>query len=105
MDGLKEGRVRVGGDNRRGFTVYRLARAEYAKVVNGEFEISGRGVNNEIIVEDIDTEYVLAVPGDIWKTASHDSTQYGSRLLGNIFGEKRFTFPKSVYPYFLRIAL
>lgn len=97
LDGLKEGRVKVGGDNRRGFTVYRLARAEYAKVVNGEFEISGRGVNNEIIVEDIDTEYVLAVPGDIWKTASHDSTQYGSRLLGSIFGEKRFTFPKSVY--------
>ena len=44
-----------------------------------------------------DTEYVLAVPGDIWKIASHDSTQYGSRLLGNIFGKKRFTFPKSVY--------
>ena len=97
IDGLKEGRVKVGGDSRRGFTVYRLARAEFAKVVNGEFEISGRGVNNEILVDDIDTEYVLAVPGDIWKTASHDSTQYGSRLLGNIFGEKRFTFPKSVY--------
>ena len=96
-DGLKEGRVRVGGDNRRGFTVYRLARAEYAKIVNGEFEISGRGINNEIIVGNIDTEYVLAIPGDIWKTASHDSTQYGSRMLGNIFGEKRFTFPKSVY--------
>lgn len=97
LDGLKDGRVKVGGDKRRGFTVYRLARAEYAKVVNGEFEISGRGINNEIIVDDIDTEYVLATPGDIWKIASHDSTQYGSRLLGNIFGEKRFTFPKSVY--------
>ena len=95
--GLKEGRVRVGGDKHRGFTVYRLARAEYEKVLNGEFEISGHGINNEIIVDDIDTEYVLAVPGDIWKTASHDSTQYGSRMLGNIFGEKRFTFPKSVY--------
>ena len=37
-----------------------MARAEYAKVVNGEFEISGRGVNNEILVDDIDTEYVLS---------------------------------------------
>ncbi len=95
--GLSAGRVKVGGDKRRGFTVYRLARAEYAKVLSGEFEVIGHGINNEIIVEDVDTEYVLAVPGDIWKTASHDSTQYGSRLLGNIFGEKRFTFPKSVY--------
>lgn len=97
LKGLKEGRVKVGGDNRKGFTVYRLARAEYEKVINGEFEIIGRGVNNEIIVADIDTEYVLAVPGDIWEIASHDSTQYGSRLLRNIFGKKRFTFPKSVY--------
>jgi len=39
----------------------------------------------------------MAVPGDIWKISSHDSTQYGSRLLGNIFTNKRFTFPKSLY--------
>lgn len=96
-DGLLEGRVKVGGNNKRGFTVYRLAKAEYEKVKNGEFEIIGRGVNNEIVVADISTESVMAIPGDIWKIASHDSTQYGSRLLGNIFASKRFTFPKSLY--------
>ena len=96
-NGLAEGRVKVGGDKKRGFTVYRLARAEYEKVKKGEFEISGRGINNEIIVDDIKTDQVMAVPGDIWKIASHDSTQYGSRLLGNIFANKRFTFPKSLY--------
>ena len=96
-DGLLEGRVKVGGNNKRGFTVYRLAKAEYEKVKNGEFEIIGRGVNNEIVVADISTESVMAIPGDIWKIASHDSTQYGSRLLGNIFANKRFTFPKSLY--------
>ncbi len=96
-EGLSEGRVKVGGDKKRGFTVYRLARAEYEKVQKGEFEVIGRGVNNEIIVDDIDTEHVMAIPGDIWKIASHDATQYGSRLLGNIFGSKRFTFPKSLY--------
>ncbi len=96
-DGLVEGRVKVGGDEKRGFTVYRLAKAEYAKVKNGEFNIIDRGVNNEIIVDDNDNDYVMAVPGDIWKIALHDSTQYGSRLLGNIFTNKRFTFPKSLY--------
>ena len=96
-DGLNEGRVKVGGDKKRGFTVYRLAKAEYEKVLRGEFQIIGRGVNNEILVDDIDTEQVMAVPGDIWKISSHDSTQYGSRLLGNIFINKRFTFPKSLY--------
>lgn len=96
-EGLIEGRVKVGGDKKRGFTVYRLAKAEYEKVQKGEFQVIGRGINNELIVDDIDTEQVMAVPGDIWKIASHDSTQYGSRLLGNIFTNKRFTFPKSLY--------
>lgn len=96
-EGLVEGRVKVGGDKKRGFTVYRLAKAEYEKVLRGEFVIIGRGVNNEILVDDIDTDQVMAVPGDIWKISSHDSTQYGSRLLGNIFTNKRFTFPKSLY--------
>ena len=96
-DGLLAGRVKVGGDKKRGYTVYRLANEEYAKIQRGEFNECGRGVNNEILVEDIGTEHVMAVPGDIWKISSHDATQYGSRYLGNIFGSKRFTFPKSLY--------
>jgi adenine-specific DNA-methyltransferase len=67
------------------------------KIQNGEFVEIGRGINNEIIVDDIDTDHVMAIPGDIWKISSHDSTQYGSRLLNNILKEKRFTFPKSLY--------
>ena len=95
--GLIDGRVKIGGNNRRGYTVYRLARAEYDKVLQGEFCIATRGINNEIIVNDIGTNQVVSVPSEIWKISSHDSTQYGSRLLGNIFGEKRFDFPKSLY--------
>lgn len=96
-EGIKQGRVKTGGNLKRGYTVYRLARAEYQKFQNGEFKEIGRGINNEIIVADIDTEHVMTVPGDIWKISSHDSTQYGSRLLSNILKEKRFTFPKSLY--------
>ena len=97
QEGITQGRVKVGGDKNRGFTIYRLAKAEYKKVLDGEFVITGHGINNEIIVDDIDMNQVMAVPGDIWRIASHDSTQYGSRLIGNIFGGKRFTFPKSLY--------
>lgn len=94
---LQQGRVRIGGNSKRGYTVYILKDGEYSKLLNGEFTEIGRGVNNEIIVDDIDTEFVSAIPGDIWQISSHDATQYGSRLLGNIFGDKRFTFPKSLY--------
>ena len=94
---MAQGRVKIGGSKKKGFTVYILKDGEYSKITKGEFEIIGRGINNEIIVEDNDTEYVMATPGDIWKIAGHDATQYGSRLLGNIFGDRRFTFPKSLY--------
>ena len=94
---MAQGRVKTGGNVNRGFTVYILKDGEYAKTQNGEFQIIGNGINNEIIVADNDTDYVLATPGDIWKVSSHDATQYGSRYLGNIFGSKRFTFPKSLY--------
>lgn len=97
MDRMAQGRVRIGGDAKKGFTVYILKEGEYSKIIKGEFNIVGHGINNEIIVEDNDTEFVMATPGDIWNIASHDATQYGSRLLGNIFSEKRFTFPKSLY--------
>ena len=94
---MTQGRVRIGGNSDRGYTVYILKVGEYSKIQNGEFAEVGRGVNNEILVNDIDTNYVLAIPGDMWQISTHDATQYGSRLLGNILGNKRFTFPKSLY--------
>ena len=93
----KQGRVKIGGNVKKGYTVYILKDGEYSKIINGEFNVVDYGINNEIIVDDNDSDYVMATPGDIWKITSHDATQYGSRLLGNIFGDKRFTFPKSVY--------
>lgn len=39
----------------------------------------------------------MATPGDIWRISAHDATQYGSRLIGNIFSDRRFTFPKSLF--------
>lgn len=97
IERMEQGRVKIGGNESRGFTVYILKDGEYSKIVNGEFNIIDHGINGEIIVENNDTDYVIAVPGDIWKIASHDSTQYGSRLIGNIFDDRRFTFPKSLY--------
>lgn len=94
---MKQGRVKIGGNGQRGFTVYILKDGEYSKIKKGEFKVLSRGKNNELIVEQNDPSEVMAIPGDIWKISSHDATQYGSRLIGNFFGGKRFTFPKSLY--------
>ena len=93
----EQGRVKIGGNFLKGYTVYILKDGEYSKIQSGAFQEIGRGLNNEIITEDSESDTVTAIPGDIWKIPSHDATQYGSRLLGNVLGEKRFTFPKSLY--------
>lgn len=104
---MSQGRVKIGGNNEHGFTVYILKDGEYGKICNGEFTVIGYGVNNELIVDDIDVENVRAIPGDIWEITSHDSTQYGSRLINKVLCSKRFTFPKSLYAEYdcLRFAL
>lgn len=94
---MAQGRVRIGGNEKKGFTIYILKDGEYSKIINGEFEVVDHGTNGEIICRNNDTDHVLAIPGDIWKIGSHDATQYGSRLIGNIFQDRRFTFPKSLY--------
>ena len=81
---MEQGRVRIGGNEKKGFTVYILKDGEYSKIVNGEFNVINTGINGELICEDNDSDYVMAVPGDIWKISSHDATQYGSRMIGNI---------------------
>lgn len=91
------GRVRVGGNAKRGFVIYILKDGEYAKIQRGEFQESGRATDGSIIVEDSDASFVLAVPGSQWRISSHDATQYGSRLLGDILPDLRFPFPKSLY--------
>ena len=39
----------------------------------------------------------MAVPGSQWRIPSHDSTQYGTRLLSRLLPGRKFPFPKSLY--------
>lgn len=96
-DRMALGRVRVGGNEKRGFVMYILKDGEYAKIQRGEFQQAGRAADGSIVVEDSDSSFVLAVPGSQWRITSHDATQYGSRLLGEILPDRRFPFPKSLY--------
>lgn len=94
---MAQGRVRVGGNAQRGFTIYILKDGEYAKVMRGEFEVSGRGDDGSLQVAEREVDTVVALPGTQWRIASHDSTQYGSRLLSRVLSDRKFPFPKSLY--------
>lgn len=96
---LSEGRVRISGSIDKGFTVSILKPGEYKKVSDGEVEVLGYGADGSIVVEgQSDTDIVRAIPSTQWRIASHDATQYGTRLLDNSFLPGRdFPYPKSLY--------
>ena len=94
---VAEGRVRVTGSVNRGFTISVLKAGEYDKIRRGEFEVIGTRADGSLVVADSEAEGVLAVPGTQWRIASHDATQYGSRLLASFIPNRRFPFPKSLY--------
>lgn len=92
-----QGRVKIGGSKKRGFTVYILKPGEYSKIERGEFKLAGRAEDGSIIVEDNDPSVVTAIPGSQWRISRHDSTQYGSRLISSFIPGRKFPFPKSLY--------
>lgn len=95
---LAQGRVRITGNLTRGFVVSILKDGEYAKIVNAEFVATGHGADGSLVFEKGDVGEVRATPGTQWRIASHDATQYGSRLLRTSFLPGReFPFPKSLF--------
>ena len=55
---MQQGRVKIGGNSRKGYTVYILKDGEYTKIQNGEFPVVGRGVNGELITDSSETDSV-----------------------------------------------
>lgn len=94
---LAQGRVRVSGNLSSGFVISVLKEGEFAKIERGEYTVTGYRVDGSVEVADIDTTRVLATPGSQWRIGSHDSTQYGSRLIAALLPDRKFPFPKSLY--------
>lgn len=94
---LEQGRVRITGNSNKGFVISILKDGEFAKITRKEFNVSGHRADGSLIVEDTDSDEVLAVPGSQWRISSHDATQYGSRLVAGLIPERKFPFPKSLY--------
>lgn len=99
-DGLKkliaDGFVYFGKLNGDKMGISYAPRGVQQKIKNGEFTISGYSEDGSAIIDD--SEYEASyIPGNQWAIASHNATEYGTKLLKNILGENRFTFPKSLY--------
>ena len=95
---IEQGRIRLSGKTHYGYVINYLADGEYNKVLEGLYEIVGYADDGSMIAyESSDESSKYRTPPTQWRIASHDATEYGTNLLTNILGEKRFTFPKSLY--------
>jgi len=93
---LAQGYVRVGGNPARGYSLYYLPPAEAKKLTDGTYTIEGHRPDGSPITSKSESR-PTSVPTTQWRIASHDATQYGSRLLANVMPDRKFPFPKSLY--------
>lgn len=66
------------------------------KIKQGLFKISGYDDSGAAVIDDSEYESTF-IPGNQWAIPSHNATEYGSKLLKDMFGEKVFSYPKSLY--------
>ena len=88
--------VRLGGFTPRGMAINYLKQGEYAKVQSGVYRIKGINEDNSYILDDSDYKPAF-IPSTQWVIPSHDASRHGSGILRKIFGDKAFSFPKSLY--------
>ena len=94
---LGKGYVRLGKfDAVGGMSISYLKRNEQNKVESGVFQILGYRDDGSIITSEAE-EKQKRVCGTQWRITSHNAGTYGSAMLLDIFGTKRFHFPKSLY--------
>lgn len=94
MELAQKGYVHLGRFTETGMAISYLKKGEIKKIESGAFEISGYAEDGSVMSDTVATELV---PGTQWRISSHDATLNGTKLLNSIIGEKRFTFPKSLY--------
>jgi adenine-specific DNA-methyltransferase len=93
---LEEGRIRLSISSGK-VVVYYIADGEYKKIIDGLYPILGRSSDGSLLVGSSEDMRPMAVPGTQWRIPSHDSTQYGSRLLSVFLPGRKFPYPKSLY--------
>lgn len=74
--------------------IYYLKKGEINKVIEGTYTISGHREDGSIIS---DNEVRSLLTGTQWRIGSHDASIGGTKLLKSLFGDNRFSYPKSLY--------
>ncbi|MDO4570915.1 MAG: DNA methyltransferase [Planctomycetia bacterium] len=82
------------GEKRTG---YYLSEGQEENFKKGLYNIVGQDQDGAYVIELKSVEDRDVRPMTIWHKKSHSASEYGTTLLNNIFHDRRFSFPKSVY--------
>ena len=101
---IDKGLVRIGEYDQKNdrYSILYLADIQEERIQRGEIEVLGKRDDGSLIVE-YATEK-KSIPTTVWGGAQFSAGEYGSRLITSVFGDKRFTFPKSFYATEMTIA-
>lgn len=93
---IEKGYLKLGKFSNNGMSISYIASGEQEKVEAGEFRVLGKAEDGSIIVDE-EGYCAKYVPGTSWSIATHNASQYGTKIVQDIIGSKRFSFPKSLY--------
>ena len=89
-------RVRKNSDEKyQPYLIHYISYKQIDAIKEGRATIEGYNEDGTAIV--VEEEGHVIRPGSAWNIASHNAGTYGSEVISEIIGEKRFNFPKSIY--------
>lgn len=89
-------RVRKNGEGKpQQYLLHYISYVQIEALKEGKVIIEGYNSDGTAIV--VEEEGHIVRPGSAWNISSHNAGTYGSEILAAVIGDKRFTFPKSLY--------
>lgn len=90
-----KGYARISIQTKKEATIRYISEGWQKRVESGEIKVIGNAEDGSLKFDDDEYEQKY-IPGNQWWIASHDATEFGSKMLNKMIG-KRFSFPKSLY--------
>lgn len=101
---LDRGCAKVGEYNKKSdrYSLLYLGDSQEERLKNGEIKLIGRAEDGSLLLEEQGER--SAIPTTVWSGTQFSAGEYGSRYIKKFIGDRRFTFPKSLYATEFSIA-
>lgn len=96
MSLYKDGYIDCGTLKNGTASPYYISKGMRKQISEGKIEIVGRNSDGVVQLAYADGSK-SETPKTIWNKTSHSASEHGTNLLAKIIGDKRFTYPKSLY--------